>query len=357
MTDLHYDPNLIDRAASNMLCEPKVYMDLAHRYAAEGAALSPIALGVVGTPIVLAGYNPAQQALAENLAQGSRTVQDIANGLARVAANYRGAENANTVIPSYKVDATYTEPRASGGGVEVGEEVLLNLGLGATAAAVLLQPVNAAAAAALTSTGHLEPVARISSALWALFTPLDPDVNKAIDAWKAVKKNLDNLGVDTALQPLADGWKADGADNSKTRFDQWLHGKFNAEVTEVATGADKTAQALEQLLKDLHVLQVSFLTFALAALATIISAWIAEAFPPAAPACEMIKKTCALILNAGTATAVAAVAAVLAAVTGEIGKFWASLSNLFPNNEINAGGGTTFKDVSRDLNWNTGQVR
>jgi hypothetical protein len=353
----HYDPDLIDKAAGNLLCEPLAYFQLAQRYAEETTALSPLALGAVGAPLILAGYDPAREGLVDNIKGGVKKIEEIANGLARVAATYRGAERANTPIASYKVDAKFTPPTPRGEVANMAE--LLGLGVGYAAAfpeaGLALAPINLATATTLSVTTGLEPLAFVSTALWAMFTPIDSETNRAIDGWLAVKKQLDNLGIDTALGPLGDGWKPDGADNSKTRFDQFMGTRFKPEVGEVATAAQSTASALQTLLKDLHVLQMTFFGIAVAALTTIIAAWVAEASVVLAPICEAIKKITAAILNVGTAVGIAAVAVIIATVTGEVGKLWASLSNMFPHNEINTGGGTTFQDIS--INWNSGQVR
>jgi hypothetical protein len=357
----HYDPDLIDKAASNMLCEPTVYFQLAQRYAEEITALSPIALGTVAVPLILAGYDPAREALIGNIKGGVKKTQEIAMGLAKVAANYRGVEDANTPIASYKVDAKFTPPKSRGEPLNalelVGVTSLLPLAFpqAGAALAMALGPVNMATATTLSVTTGLEPLAIVSTILWAMFSPIDSETNRAIDGWVAVKRQLDNLGIDTALSPLDDGWKPDGADDSKTQFNQFMNTRFKPEVAEVATAANDTATALKTLLKDLHVLQMAAFLTAVSALVTIIAAWVAEAFPPAAPVCEAIKKITAAILNLNTAVGIAAVAAIIATVTGEIGKLGASISNLFPHNEINTGGGTTFQDIT--ITWNSGQVR
>src|SRR5690348_17242769 len=94
MVDVH--PEMIDKAANNVMSEPLAYMKVAKEHVERDCKGHAMMLGAIGLPAVLTSYHPSYDAFLQTVTGGVDKLKEMANGLSYVAANWAHAERANT---------------------------------------------------------------------------------------------------------------------------------------------------------------------------------------------------------------------------------------------------------------------
>lgn len=342
------DPTTVRKVAADVKSEPYAYTDLARQYVEQDTQLNPLAFGAIGMAMLLSSYNPSRQQQLENLRAACSRIEEMANGLARVAANWEGADYASTPV-GRKDLTTYVPPDGGSYGRHIGQAALMAVGWGA----VKLLPLWLSCKRVAGEIGKLERLALPMVGLWALCQPFDDDIDRAIGAWNAAKTQLDVVPgeFERVLAPLAEAWE--GTD--KEAFDAWLR-RFLPEFGDASQAAGKTAETLNNAKTTIVFYQTSFFVFTMTVLVTMISLMVAETLPYIGPFAKAMKKVLALVAVAGTAGMVAGIAnalnASLTALPGlmQAGQFGELAINV-------GGGGVGFADVRTDWDDRLERIR
>ena len=330
------DPDKIDEAAKNVVSEPLAYMDLAKQYVDKACDLHFLAFGVIGSAILGSAYHQSWQDQKDNLQGGVDKIKELGKGLSYVAANYRNAESANDPV-GRKVDVSYTEPKGGDNSASFTEGAILAAGLE-------LLPTYIGVATALGASSALAPTAIGATVAWALFTPDDDAVHKAIGGWGATSTQLGAVGLDDALKPLDEGWTEGDALQA---FNNWKT-RFLTEIEQAKGAADKNKEALEKVLEAIEQVQTDFFIFAALSLAAIIAYTVLEKVPYIGPIAAVLKQLQGALVAVGAVGAVGAIVWILQEFVGPLKELWAGRKG-FAELEVNAGGGNTFKDIQ--ITW------
>lgn len=219
---------------------------------------------------------------------------------------------------------------------------------------VELATLNELTAAMLVANSALAPTALGAVVAWALFTPDDGEIDKAIQGWDAIGTKMDGLsgdsdGLKAALKPLDDAWVSDDMTSVRGQFDSFI-ANYLQEIKQTKDAADMNAAALRHIKQDLDRLQtVAFFTAA-GSLAVLIALTAAELFPPDAAWAEPLKQLEGLFVSGTTVGIVAAVAAVAGAPWQSVLGYISQGGDLFAKKKDNLHGpGTDFKDIQ--IRW------
>ncbi len=302
----HVNPSLIDKAASNVVSAPLAYLELAHRYLEDACKAHIMAFGVIGTPYLQVQYEHTRSLHSGNLQAGCDKLNEMANGLAYVAAHWRAAERANTFTKPAGVtpDLPYVPPTGSSNLGNVVEFAGLYFSWS-------LAAVRLAEAAVLTACGAMAPPAMIGFAAWGLWTPDDARLSEVQAGWSMAADKVDAAREElvTALKPLDDGWR-DSAD--REAFDAWLPSLLT-ELGQTASDLRKVAERLGKIHDDLNAVQMRLFIFSAACFALIIFYSAAENAPYVGPIFKVLKYIQGIVLGFGVIGALSEVAALLAA--------------------------------------------
>src|SRR5689334_19986575 len=152
MAEVH--PEMIDKVANNVMSEPLAYMKVAKEHVERDCKGHAMMLGAIGLHAVLANYNPSHEAFLRSVTGGVDKLNEMANGLSYVAANWAKAERANT--PTGKpVDVQYKKPSEGSNAFNAAEFA----GLYWASSLAVLQ---LASKGALAACGALSPAALIA---------------------------------------------------------------------------------------------------------------------------------------------------------------------------------------------------
>ena len=332
----------IAKNAGELKSEPYGYMKLAHEYTEKACDLNPVAFGVICSIVLSSEYESSRSALSNSIKEGVKQLEIAAGGLVKVANTIAKAEVASSADTKAARDPgfKYTEPESSGG-LSMVEGLALFGG-------VSLAAENLAIAVTCGASSALAPTAIASVALWAMFTPDDPGLSKAVGGWESVAQQI--AGVtggtwDNIMESLGKNWEGD----SKNAFDSWAE-IFKAEVDQTKAAAEKNQQALQDTIKAIHNLQNSMFIFAMGCLVAIIAFAVGEKMPVVGPIFAVLKEIQGLILSGGTATVIAAVLGVVVGALGPLRDMLDVVGSNFATLAVNqGGGGTSFKDVN--INW------
>lgn len=332
--------------AGEMSSEPLTYMKVAHEYIEKACDMNPIAFGLICSALFSSSYESSRSALSGSVDAGAKQLQTAAGGLVKVANTIAKAEVANSADAKAKraPKIEYKEP-AGGGGFGTAEGIALGAGWAGAGITALLAK-NIAIATANGASKALAPTAIMSTILWALFTPMDGEISKAIFGWNAAKTNLDGVTTGTwenIAKSLDKNWEGD----SKSAYDTWAD-IFKKEVEQTAAAAEKNSQALTELVQQIHFIQNAMFGFALISLAAIIIFSIGENTPFVGPAFRVAKLIQGAVLSAGTAASVTAVLGVAGIAIGPLQEIASAAGLNFAKLEVNLGGGTSFKDINID---------
>jgi hypothetical protein len=365
---LHYNADKIYGAGKAFNGEPLVHMKSAHQYVTHDVHLDWYALGAVGFPAV-STYNSSTEEMQGNLKGGVTTVEKIAESLSKVAQNYSSATKYSTIhapasqkvpytpVKETKPDFTATETFGIGGAIG---------GFAISMGSPALAPMWTAIRATLLADSAIEPLCASAIAVWLLFSPADSEVDKAIESWHQVERQLgavqESVNNIIGNDLVAGNWANDDSsgDNSRRAFDEFMRNSFSFELNETKDRAKSTYTSLTDMKADLNEIQGIFFIYVMTCTATLIAAWIASFFPPIKPAAEALKKITATFLGLGSAGAIAAIATMADGNTTNISNLWIGTQNKFPGNRMNPddAGTTNFSDVNKmDWKWDTGQIK
>src|SRR5437868_6519956 len=248
----------IAKNAGELKSEPYGYMKLAHEYTEKACDLHPLAFGVICSLLLSSEYESSRSALSKSINEGVKQLDIAAGGLVKVANNIAQAEIASSADTKAARDPgfKYTEPEGKSG--------LTMVEGGALYAGVTLAVENLAIASANGASATLAPTALGATALWAMFTPDDQALSKAVGGWKAVAEQIAGVTGPTwegIGKSLDTNWEGD----SKNAFDTWAD-IFKAEVEQTKAAAAKNQEALEGIIKQIHHLQNAMFLFAIGSL-------------------------------------------------------------------------------------------
>ncbi|MFA1550833.1 hypothetical protein [Actinomadura chokoriensis] len=345
--ELRAEAEEIAKNAGELKSEPYSYMKLAHEYTERACDLHPVAFGVICSMLLSSEYESSRSALSNSIKEGVKQLEIAAGGLVKVANTIAKAEVANSADTKAARDPgfKYTEPESKSG-LSMAEGMALFGG-------VSLAAENLAIAVICGASSALAPTAIASIALWAMFTPDDPALSKAVGGWQAVGEQISGVTGGTwegIGKSLDKNWEGD----SKSAFDSWAE-IFQAEVEQTKAAAEQNKTALEEIIKSLHNLQNSMFIFAMGCLIAIIAFAVGEKMPYVGPIFAVLKQIQGLILSGGTATTIAAVIGVVVAGLGPLREMFDVVGSNFATLAVNkGGGGTSFKEVN--INWATPNV-
>ncbi|WP_433229354.1 hypothetical protein [Actinomadura formosensis] len=336
----------IAETAGEMSSEPLSYMKVAHEYTEKACDLNPLAFGVICHFLFSSSYESSRSTLSNSIDAGAKQLKTASEGLVKVANTIAKAEIANSADTRAKraPKSQYTKPSSSWGFAPK-EGALTGAGWAGAGIGALLAK-NIAIATANGASKTLAPTAIASTILWALFTPIDSDIQEAIGGWNAAKTNLEGVTGGTwegIAKTLDKNWEGD----SKSAFDNWAE-IFKKEVEQTAAAADKNSQALTELVQQLHFIQNAMFGFAMISLAAIIAFSIGENTPYVGIFFRVAKLIQGAILSAGTAASVTAVLGVAGIAIGPLQDIASAAGLNFAKLEVNLGGGTSFKDINID---------
>ncbi|WP_242909081.1 hypothetical protein [Actinomadura terrae] len=332
----------IAKNAGEMKSEPYGYMKLAQEYTDKACHMHPLAFGVICSALLSSEYENSRHALSESIKAGVKQLEIASGGLVKVANTIAEAEVASSADTKAARDPgfKYKEPDGKSG-LSMAEGAALFGG-------VTLAVENLAIATACGASSALAPTAIVSTVLWAMFTPDDPTLSKAVGGWESVATQIAGVTGGTwenISKSLDKNWEGD----SKNAYDTWAE-VFKAEVDQTKAAAEKNKTALEEIIKQIHNLQNSMFIFAMGCLVAIIAFAVAENAPYIGPICRVLKEIQGLILSGGTGTVIAAVLAVVAGGLGPLRDMLDVLGANFATLAVNqGGGGTSFKEVN--INW------
>lgn len=204
----------------------------------KAAELHPVAFGIINIPIVSAEYNASQDYLTENLEKGAKNMRAVLAGLNRVAANNRGAEQANLLKP---------------GEFEIADVEVTDSNIDNWLQGVALYQWKIGLIAMLTKTtsaaaSRLAITAGVAVGLWVLFIPDDEALQTAHSRWKLALDELeafdDNL-IDKSTA-IHETWEGPAAETFKNYIES-----FKNEVAEcreaIRTGHESISSTHEAL--------------------------------------------------------------------------------------------------------------
>ncbi|MEU3457811.1 WXG100 family type VII secretion target [Micromonospora sp. NPDC006766] len=332
------DPDMIDKAANNVMSEPLAYMKVAKEHVERDCKGHPVMLGVIGTPAILTKYQPSYDAFLQSVSGGVDKFKEMANGLSYTAANWAKAEHANTPTGS-PTEVRYKKPEE---GSSNAANVFEGTGLYWLSSIAVLA---LAGEGAIAACGALSPTALIAVAAWALWTPDDAELSRVQNGWEAasgaVQAAIDQL--DAALRPLNGAWEAD----DRRAFDVWL-ASFKTELGQTRDDLKAMSEAIKTAHDNINDAQFKFFVFATICLAMIIAYSVFDA-TPFAPVAEALKVIQSIMLNISASTTVAWIgqAAVFAVAASVIGKD--TINPDIPTLTNNADGhGTGLQDIKID---------
>jgi hypothetical protein len=216
---------------------------------------------------------------------------------------------------------------------------------------LMLAARNTMIAGTLTGSAALAPTALVATIAWASFTPMDDELNRAIEGWNHVQNSLGADGlqgsVTNALQPLSDGWK-EGDD--RQAFDTWMQ-KFHQDVTKAGDAAKTNSDALQKVMGDLDKIQLTFAGVAALNLFLMIDFEALQYAPYVGPIFAALLQAQGAIQSASTLSTVAAVLAVLKMGIEPLSKLFLERDTTF-SNEVKQGGDYSFADTNANaLTW------
>ncbi|MCO6008143.1 hypothetical protein NE236_24485 [Actinoallomurus purpureus] len=365
---LHYDADSIYVAAKSFVGEPLAHMKAAELYAKNDTDLSWHALGAIGFPAINA-YNSCLAEMRGNLAGGVKTIQKIADSLVIVARNYSNADKYGTIAPFAAREIPYSPvverkpdytASQSGWAAAEGLAALASFGAhagwygnGMRANFVIIRSL-------LLAETALEPLCAVALGLWAMFSPSDVEVDKAIESWiqierqlDAVQKSVDNvIGVNLTLAKW--GNDAQKGDNARQRFDEFMKNSFSAELNESKERAKTTYTSLIDLKKEVNRVQAALFVSLSALSATLAAAWVAQFWPPMMAVAKAVKAVCASLIALSVAGAVAVIAGLLSGTSTTVQNLWFGTEERFPANRMNPDGSVDFNDVNK-MDWHWGE--
>lgn len=179
----------------------------------KAAELHPLAFGIINIPIVRADYNESQDYLSGTLETAAQNMRKVLAGLNRVAANNRGAEQANLLkpeefdIPEVEVTDTNIDNWLEGTALYFWKIGLL---------AMLTKETSAAAA-------RLAITAGVAVGLWLLFLPDDRALEMAHSRWKQAQDELDKFDDDLIQKVTAinNTWRGPAAETFNTYIENF----------------------------------------------------------------------------------------------------------------------------------------
>ncbi|MGW5358910.1 WXG100 family type VII secretion target [Actinopolymorpha pittospori] len=242
-----------------------------------GADLPMLALGVAGLVFVKDEYDDAQRFYHSQLAVACDNFHGVLQGLLLVAKNYQTVEKANLVNPGFahdqpndKIDLTpfdFDSPDAW-----LGRDLIV-LGSSWT-----LGVVSLFIGATLEKSGQISAAAAVSTALWAMFTPMDTELSAAQDKWESAAEHLNQFGLKLIriMTEFGQAWHSSkGSDAFRDYMDQ-----LSGEVREAAQLITNTASTLKSIHDHLFRIQMTWAAYTLAVLMFLI---LLKAFAVAAP--------------------------------------------------------------------------
>ncbi len=336
------DPDAIDKIGQAVMSEPMAWTDLARQYVENDTAIPFYAFGAIGIPMVQAQYAPARQIQLDNLVAATQRIRELAQGLAKVAANWRGADHASTPVGRTGL-ATYTTPPGSAaghlrGGVEAATAALL---YGAVKLMIRFKIAKKLAG----YIGKLEKAAYGGAVFWALTYPWDDPIERAIGAWRGAATQLAGAKeqLSAAIEGIDDAWE-EGAD--RDAFDTWI-ARLSPEFDDAAQAATKNAEVLQSAKQAVIGYQTAYISFCLVMMTTIIALSAAERLPYVGPIAKVMKAIAGVTFVVGSAGIVGGIATSLFLTIGAVPNLMQT-SN-FGSLAVNlGGGGVGFVDVRTD---------
>lgn len=204
----------------------------------KAAELHPVAFGIINIPLVSAEYNQSQDFLTGNLEKGAVNMRAVLTGLNRVAANNRGAEQANLLQPD---------------GFEIPDVEVTDSNIDNWLEGIALYQWKIGLLAMLTKTtsaaaSRLAITAGVAAGLWLLFLPDDEALQMAHSRWKLAADELEKFDDNLVNEVTAinNTWEGPAAQTFNTYIEN-----FKNEVAEcldaIRTGHESISSTHENL--------------------------------------------------------------------------------------------------------------
>jgi hypothetical protein len=349
------DPDLIYQSAKLFLGDPLLQMEQAHQLVQERCKVSPLAFGVIGTPLLGGDYESARGYAEKNLNDGVDKVRETGEKLGAVAEKWGEVDAHNTIMLLANPTPAALPPLQSHGSPQMAQMITGGAGIGlgeGMEVIALLVARNAMIATGLKACRELEIMSSVAVVLWLMFQPDEGSINEAIDSWNNTNSVLTACGnaVTAAVGPATKGWSGD----DRNAFDQYIVVLKN-DLTDAATGAKTNADALLKIIGQLNDAQTTFLFIVMMAMVSIIIlSVIAMSGTPAAPAAAMMKKMVGFEVAAATAEVLLGIYQTINDGLKPIKEWWSSANQLFARPRgsaptVGGGSGTTFATVK--INW------
>jgi hypothetical protein len=222
-------------------------------------------------------YDAAQKFYYGQLAVCCDNVHWLLQTLVRVAKNYQTVEQANLVDrrfahdqPNDKIDLTPFDFASAD--AWLGRDLIV-LGSSWT-----LGVISLFIGTTLEESGQISAAAAVSTALWAMFTPMDTELSAAQDKWESAAEHLNQFGL-KLIHIMTESGQAWHSSEGSDAFRGYTN-QITGEVREAAQLITNTASTLKSIHDHLFRIQMTWAAYTLAVLIFLI---LLKAFQVASP--------------------------------------------------------------------------
>lgn len=299
-----YNPEMFGKALKQLAegdKSPYIHIARARKHLEE-ANLHPLAYGIINIPLVSNEYENSRTFLFDNVDKGTKNLSAVIKGLNKVAANNKGAEQANMILPG---DVKIEDIKVEESNVDIVAEAAAMYSLKIGVMAALTGGISATAK-------WLAITAGAAAAIWALFVPDDAALEKAQAHWKEAGKELQDFDekLVAIMTDFGDAWRGDAAEAFKAYIE-----RFKNEVGEVREAVETGEGSIDAVHKSLDMQQHQAFLMAVANLVVLIAMEIASwSFPPSRPAWKVAMNIVGALFSITSGSMVAAMTGALKTV-------------------------------------------